>query len=159
MLRSEKRRIEKKIVAFGKDNLYLSREVYTRIIVIDFIIVKLFGVCPVIFFPSKRKSFLCKYLYSCVWLLFWIANICDNIVWDPTSGIRARLKWKRWPEKKARVQELRNLMEQTSRIGGCRLKIIFMKRNCICLFWGRNLKLWMMKTRIFLIDRYWELFD
>ena len=66
VLHSEKRRIEKKIAAFGKDNLYLSREAYTKIIVIDFIIVKLFGVCPLIFFPSKRKSFLCKYLYSCV---------------------------------------------------------------------------------------------
>ena len=22
----------------------------------------------------------------CVWLLFWIANICNNIIWDPTNG-------------------------------------------------------------------------
>ena len=52
-----------------------------------------------------------------------------------------RLEWKQWPEKKARVQELRNLMEQTLCIGGCRLKIIFMGRNCIYLVWGRNMKL------------------
>ena len=25
-------------------------------------------------------------------LLFWIANICDNIIWDPTSGIRAKVR-------------------------------------------------------------------
>ena len=38
--------------------------------------------------------------------------------------LELRLEWKRWLEKKAKVQELRNLMEQTSRIGGYRLKII-----------------------------------
>ena len=43
-------------------------------------------------------------------MLFWIANICVNIIWDPTSGIRAKLERKRWLEKKARVQEFRNLM-------------------------------------------------
>ena len=25
-----------------------------------------------------------------MWLLFWIANICDNIIWDPTSDIKAK---------------------------------------------------------------------
>ena len=25
-------------------------------------------------------------------MLFWIANICDNIIWDPTSGIRAKVR-------------------------------------------------------------------
>ena len=25
-------------------------------------------------------------------LLFWIANICDNIIWDPTSGIRTKVR-------------------------------------------------------------------
>ena len=28
----------------------------------------------------------------CEWLLFWIANICDNIIWDPTSSIRAKVR-------------------------------------------------------------------
>ena len=37
-------------------------------------------------------------------------------------ALELRLEWKPWPEKKARLQELRNLIEQTSRIGGCRLK-------------------------------------
>ena len=27
-----------------------------------------------------------------MWLLFWIANICDNIIWDPTSGIKAKVR-------------------------------------------------------------------
>ena len=34
--------------------LFYSRETYTKIIVIDLIIVKLFGVCPVVF-PFKEK--------------------------------------------------------------------------------------------------------
>ena len=56
VLHSEKRRIEKKIAAFRKYNLYLSREAYIRIIVIDFIIVKLLGVCSIVF-PFKEKGF------------------------------------------------------------------------------------------------------
>ena len=27
-----------------------------------------------------------------MWLLFWIANIVDNIIWDPKSGIRAKIR-------------------------------------------------------------------
>ena len=62
----------KRIAAFEKDNLcvreqrkireififyfFYSHETYTRIIVIDLIIVKLFGVCPVVF-PFKEKGF------------------------------------------------------------------------------------------------------
>ena len=40
-----------------------------------------------------------------------------------------------------------------------RKKIISTIRNCVYLFWGRNLILWKMKNGIFLIDRYYELFD
>ena len=46
----------------NKRNFFLCREAYTRIIVIDLIIVKLFGVCPIVF-PFKRKGFPRKYLY------------------------------------------------------------------------------------------------
>ena len=28
---------------------------------------------------------------SCVWLLFGMGNIADNIIWDPTSGIKAKI--------------------------------------------------------------------
>ena len=39
-------------------------------------------------FSFKEKGFSC----SCVWLLFWIANIVDNISWDPTSGIKVKIR-------------------------------------------------------------------
>jgi len=38
-----------------RDFFFFSHETYTRIIVIDLIIVKLFGVCPVVF-PFKEKG-------------------------------------------------------------------------------------------------------
>ena len=56
------------IVTFERDNLcvreskekserfFFSHETYTRIIVIDLIIVKLFRVCPMVF-PFKEKRF------------------------------------------------------------------------------------------------------
>ena len=45
---------------------FFNHETYTRIIVIDLIIVKLFGVFPMVFFPCKRKGFPHKYLCSYV---------------------------------------------------------------------------------------------
>ena len=39
-----------------KEIFFFSRETYTRIIVIDLIIVKLLGICPVVF-PFKEKGF------------------------------------------------------------------------------------------------------
>ena len=44
-----------------QERFFFSRETYTRIIVIDLIIVKLFGVCLVVFFPSKREDFPYKF--------------------------------------------------------------------------------------------------
>ena len=78
-------------------------------------------------FPFKRKGFQHKFCVlecDCYFGLIVFFFFFDNIIWDSTSGIRTRLEWKRWPKKKEKVQELRNLMEQTSRIGGYRLKII-----------------------------------
>ena len=40
-------------------------------------------------FPFKEKGF---FVFFCVWLLFWIANIVDNIIWDTTSGIKAKVR-------------------------------------------------------------------
>ena len=40
----------------NKRDFFFSHETYIRIIVIDLIIVKLFGVCPVVF-PFKKKGF------------------------------------------------------------------------------------------------------
>ena len=39
-----------------QERFFISNETYIRIIVIDLIIVKLFGVCPVVF-PLKEKRF------------------------------------------------------------------------------------------------------
>ena len=39
-----------------RDFFFFSRETYTKIIIIDLIVVKLFRVCSVVF-PSKRKGF------------------------------------------------------------------------------------------------------
>ena len=27
-----------------------------------------------------------------MWLLFWITNIVDNIIWDPITGIRGKVR-------------------------------------------------------------------
>ena len=40
-----------------QERFFISNETYIRIIVIDLIIVKLFGVCPVVF-PLKEKRFI-----------------------------------------------------------------------------------------------------
>ena len=45
-----------------QERFFFSHEIYTRIIVIDLIIVKLFGVCLIVFFfPLRRKSFPRKF--------------------------------------------------------------------------------------------------
>ena len=62
----------------NKRDFFFSHETYIKIIVVDLIIMKLFGVCLVVF-PSRRKGFPCKYLCSYVRSLFWIVNIVDNI--------------------------------------------------------------------------------
>ena len=52
-------------------------------IVINLIIVKLFEICPVIFF-FKRKGFprkFCIFVCNCY---FGLINFFDNIMWDPT---------------------------------------------------------------------------
>ena len=60
------------------------------------------------FFPSKRKGFPRKCLYSCVCLLFWIANICDNIIWNPTSGIRAKVRVEAMAEEEGKASGIEN---------------------------------------------------
>ena len=75
-----------------QERLFISRETNIKIIVINLTIVKLFGVYPVVF-PFKLRVFHVN-LYSCVWLLFWIANICDNIIWDPTLSWCVNHPWK-----------------------------------------------------------------
>ena len=59
-----------------QEKFFFNRETYTRIIVIDLIIVKLFKVCPVVFFSLKRKCFphkffvfVCDYYFELLILL------------------------------------------------------------------------------------------
>ena len=63
--------------------LFFSCETYTKIIVIDLIIVKLFGVCPVIF-PFKRNDFPCKFcvlVCDCYFgLIVFFFFFFDNII-------------------------------------------------------------------------------
>ena len=71
------------IAVFEKENLcerakknkrdfffFFSCETYTKVIVIDLIIVKLFGICPVVF-PAREMVFHVNFVFLCV-LLFWI---------------------------------------------------------------------------------------
>ena len=49
-----------------QEGFFLNRETYIRIIVIDLIIVKLFGVYPVVF-PFKKKGFFhINFVFLCV---------------------------------------------------------------------------------------------
>ena len=49
-----------------KERFFFSCKTYTRIIVIDLIIVKLFEVCLVFFFPSRERVFYVKIVFLCV---------------------------------------------------------------------------------------------
>ena len=48
-----------------KKKFFFNRETYTRIIVIDLIIVKLFKICLVVF-PSKRNGFYVNFVLLCM---------------------------------------------------------------------------------------------
>ena len=74
---------------------FFSRETYTRIIVIDLIIMELFGVYPVVFFPSKRKDFprkfcilVCDYYFGLLILLIILFGAQQMV-------LELRLVWKR----------------------------------------------------------------
>ena len=36
-------------------------------------------------------------------MLFWIVNIIDNIIWDPTSGIRAKVRVEAMAKEEGKV--------------------------------------------------------
>ena len=55
-----------------QEKFFFSRETYIKIIVIDLIIVKLFGVYPVVFFPERERVFhihICVIVYDCYFRL------------------------------------------------------------------------------------------
>ena len=47
---------------------------------------------------------MCSY----VWLLFWIDNFSDNIIWDPISGIRAKVRIEVMVVEKDKVSGIEN---------------------------------------------------
>ena len=73
---------------------FFSRETYTRIIIIDLIIMELFGVCSMVFFPSKRKDFprkfcilVCDYYFGQLILLIILFGTQQMV-------LELRLVWK-----------------------------------------------------------------
>ena len=50
----------------NKRDFFFSRETYTKIIVIDLIIVKLFGVCLMVFFFKKKGFSMQIFVFLCV---------------------------------------------------------------------------------------------
>ena len=47
---------------------------------------------------------MCSY----VWLLFWIDNFSDNIIWDLTSGIKAKVRIEVMVVEKDKVSGIEN---------------------------------------------------
>ena len=45
---------------------------------------------------------------SCMWLLFWIDIFSDNIIWDLTSGIRAKVRVEAMLEEKGKALRIEN---------------------------------------------------
>jgi len=85
-----------------REDFFFSREIYTRIIIIDLIIVKLFGVCPMVF-PSRRKGFPSKFsvlVYDC-----YVGLLILLIVLFGTQQMvsKLRFEYKQWPKEKARL--------------------------------------------------------
>ncbi|RVW21719.1 Retrovirus-related Pol polyprotein from transposon TNT 1-94 [Vitis vinifera] len=56
------------------------------------------------------------------------------------SEPRVKFEWEQWQRKQEKASEIEKLMAQALCIGGCRLKIISMRENCIYLFLGQNLR-------------------
>ena len=99
-------RLERFFCVRAKKNkrvFFFSREAYTRIIVIDLIMVKLFGVCPCGFSFQRERVFhvnICVLVCDCYFelLIFMIILFGTQQVVS-----KLRLEWKQWQEKKARV--------------------------------------------------------
>ena len=80
-----------------------SHEIYTRIIVIDFIIVKLFRVCFVVFSLQRERVFhvnICVLVYDCY---FGLLILLITLFGSQQMVSELRLELKPWPEKNARL--------------------------------------------------------
>ena len=65
-----------------QERFFFSRETYTRIIVIDLIIMKLFGVCPMVFSLQREKVFhvnICILVCDCYFRLLILLIILFGI--------------------------------------------------------------------------------
>ena len=110
----------------NKRDFFFSRETYTRIIVIWFDNSAIDSEFVSWFFPSRKKGFPCKFCVLVCDCYFRLLILLIILFGTQQVVSELRLKWKQWPKKKARLQELKILMEQTLGIRGCRLKIISM---------------------------------
>ena len=74
-------------------------------------------------------------------MLFWIANIVDNIIWDPTSGIRAKVRVEAMAKEEGKASGIEKFDGTT--FGYWRVQIedyLYGKKLHLPLL-GRNLKL------------------
>ena len=74
---------------------FFSRETYTRIIVINLKIEELFGICPVVFFPSKRKGFPRKFCVLVCDCYFELLILLIILFGTQQIVSELRLVWKR----------------------------------------------------------------
>ena len=74
-------------------------------------------------------------------MLFWIANIVDNIIWDPTSGVRAKVRVEAMAKEEGKASGIEKF--DGTNFGYWRVQIedyLYGKKLHLPLL-GRNLKL------------------
>ena len=74
-------------------------------------------------------------------MLFWIANIIDNIIWDPTSGVRAKVRVEAMAKEEGKASGIEKF--DGTNFGYWRVQIedyLYGKKLHLPLL-GRNLKL------------------
>ena len=74
-------------------------------------------------------------------MLFWIANIIDNIIWDPTSGVRAKVRVEAMAKEEGKASGIEKF--EGTNFGYWRVQIedyLYGKKLHLPLL-GRNLKL------------------
>ena len=74
-------------------------------------------------------------------MLFWIANIVDNIIWDPTSGVRAKVRVEAMAKEEGKASGIEKF--EGTNFGYWRVQIedyLYGKKLHLPLL-GRNLKL------------------
>ena len=89
----------------------------------------------------------CKYCLVCVIIFLWLvfSRFCFSQVWkfcgnslQLVSKPKVRFEWEQWQRKQERRLKQKSSMAQTLDFGGCKSRIIFMGRSCICRLQGKN---------------------